>query len=249
MFDGTPRLSRNGEGLNQLARIGTFAEKVVCPAEQLVPIRHDMPWPQAALIGCCVPTGVGAVTRCAEVEAGASVLVIGCGGVGLNVVQGARLAGRRDDHRLDLLDSKLAYAKEFGATHTVNASRDNVVDRVREPDRRAAASTTPSTPSAARRRPCRSSTPSGPAAPRSSSAWPPWPCGAPMTPYMIALQEKCLKGTMYGSVRPNLDFPRLVDLYMEAPEDRRAGEPDVHASRRSTRASPPCAPARWPAAW
>ena len=51
MFDGTPRLSRNGEGLNQLARIGTFAEKVVCPAEQLVPIRGDMPWPQAALVG------------------------------------------------------------------------------------------------------------------------------------------------------------------------------------------------------
>jgi S-(hydroxymethyl)glutathione dehydrogenase/alcohol dehydrogenase len=93
MFDGTQRMSARGQGLNQLARIGTFAEQVVCPAEQLIPIRHDMPWPQAALVGCCVPTGVGAVTRCAEVEAGASVLVIGCGGVGLNVVQGARLAG------------------------------------------------------------------------------------------------------------------------------------------------------------
>ena len=89
-----PRACRaTASGINQLARIGTFAEKVVCPAEQLVPIRKDMPWPQAALMGCCVPTGVGAVTRCAEVEAGASVLVIGCGGVGLNVVQGARLAG------------------------------------------------------------------------------------------------------------------------------------------------------------
>jgi len=54
-----------------MARIGTFAESVVCPAEMLVPIRQEMPWPQAALMGCCVPTGVGAVTRCAEVEAGA----------------------------------------------------------------------------------------------------------------------------------------------------------------------------------
>src|SRR5207244_2924700 len=80
------------QDINQLARLGTFAEHVVCPAEMLVPISTDMPWPQAALIGCAVPTGVGAVTRCAQVEAGASVVVIGCGGVGLNVVQGARLA-------------------------------------------------------------------------------------------------------------------------------------------------------------
>ena len=98
----------------------------------LVPIRKEMPWPQAALMGCCVPTGVGAVTRCAEVEAGASVLVIGCGGVGLNVVQGARLAGAGIIVAADLLDSKLAYAKDFGATHTINAKSENVVDRVRE---------------------------------------------------------------------------------------------------------------------
>src|SRR5207244_591989 len=77
LCDGTTRMAVKGEPLNQLARIGTFAEKVVCPAEQLVPMRKDMPWPQAALVGCCVPTGVGAVTRCAQVEAGSSVLIIG----------------------------------------------------------------------------------------------------------------------------------------------------------------------------
>jgi S-(hydroxymethyl)glutathione dehydrogenase/alcohol dehydrogenase len=132
MLDGTHRLHKDGAPINQMARIGTFSEKVVCPAEMLVPIRHEMPWPQAALMGCCVPTGVGAVTRCAEVEAGASVLVIGCGGVGLNVVQGARLAGAGIIAAADLLDSKLTYAKEFGATHTFNASRENVVDKVRE---------------------------------------------------------------------------------------------------------------------
>src|SRR5262245_65419913 len=111
-----------------MARIGTFSEHVVCPAEMLVPIRPDMPWAQAALVGCCVPTGVGAVTRCAEVEAGASVVVIGCGGVGLNVVQGAKLAGAATIIACDLLDSKLAYAKDFGATHTVNASKEKIVD-------------------------------------------------------------------------------------------------------------------------
>src|SRR5205823_7382492 len=133
LFDGTTRMSVKGEPLNQLARIGTFAEKVVCPAEQLVPMRKDMPWPQAALIGCCVPTGVGAVTRCAQVEAGSSVLVIGCGGVGLNVIQGARLAGAGTIIACDLLDNKLAFAREFGATHTLNASRDKVVEQVRAP--------------------------------------------------------------------------------------------------------------------
>src|SRR5216117_2127256 len=132
MLDGTHRLHRNGQDINQMARLGTFAESVVCPAEMLVPISRDMPWPQAALIGCAVPTGVGAVTRCAQVEAGASVLVIGCGGVGLNVVQGARLAGARTIIASDLLDAKLAFARDFGATHTVNASREDVVEAARD---------------------------------------------------------------------------------------------------------------------
>ena len=78
-----------------MARIGTFAEEVVVPEEMVVPIRKDMPWPQAALVGCCVATGVGAVTRHAKIEAGSTVLVIGCGGVGLNAVQGAMLSGAR----------------------------------------------------------------------------------------------------------------------------------------------------------
>jgi len=132
MLDGTHRLRRNGQDINQLARLGTFAEHVVCPAEMLVPISTDMPWPQAALIGCAVPTGVGAVTRCAQVEAGASVVVIGCGGVGLNVVQGARLAGARMIIACDLLENKLAFAREFGATHTLNAKEGDVAERVRK---------------------------------------------------------------------------------------------------------------------
>src|SRR5437773_6304888 len=132
MLDGTHRLRRNGQDINQMARLGTFAESVVCPAEMLVPISRDMPWPQAALIGCAVPTGVGAVTRCAQVEAGASVLVIGCGGVGLNVVEGARLGGAGIIAAAGLVDNKLTYAEEVGATHTFNASRESVVGKVRE---------------------------------------------------------------------------------------------------------------------
>ena len=80
MHDGTTRIKLNGEPVNQMARIGTFSEYVVCPAEQVVKVREDLPWTHAAIIGCSVATGVGAVVRHAEVEAGASVLVIGCGG-------------------------------------------------------------------------------------------------------------------------------------------------------------------------
>ena len=95
LYDGTLRIKHNGQGINQMARIGTFAEEVVVPEEMVVPIRKDMPWPQAALVGCCVATGVGAVTRHAKIEAGSTVLVIGCGGVGLNAIQGAMISGAR----------------------------------------------------------------------------------------------------------------------------------------------------------
>ena len=214
MLDGTCRLARDGKDIFQMARIGTFSEYVVCPAEMLIPIRKEMPWPQAALLGCCVPTGVGAVTRCANVEAGASVVVIGCGGVGLNVVQGARLAGAGLIIACDLLDTKLAFAREFGATHTLNASRDKVADQVRAWtggrgadyafDAIGGEATTLQILDAIR--------PGGTAVIVGMAAM---SVRAPITPYAMALQEKTLKGTMYGSVRPNLDFPKLVDLYLD----------------------------------
>ena len=221
MLDGTCRLRRDGQDIFQMARIGTFSERVVCPAEMLVPIRAEMPWPQAALLGCCVPTGVGAVTHCAKVEAGSSVLVIGCGGVGLNVVQGARLAGAVTILACDLLDGKLAFAREFGATHTVNASRENVVERARELtggrgvdyafDAIGGEATTLQILDAIR--------PGGTAVIVGMAAM---AVRAPVTPYLMALQEKTLKGTLYGSVRPNLDFPRLVDLYLDGRKDEAA---------------------------
>ncbi|MGI9425976.1 MAG: Zn-dependent alcohol dehydrogenase [Hyphomicrobiaceae bacterium] len=125
LHDGTARMKLNGEPVNQMARIGTFSEYVVCPSEQLVKIREDLPWPWAAIIGCSVATGVGSVIRHAKVEAGSTVMVIGCGGVGLNVVQGARLAGASTIIGVDLKDNKLEFAKKFGATHTINASQTN----------------------------------------------------------------------------------------------------------------------------
>lgn len=132
MHDGTARVRLNGEPINQMARIGTFWEEVVCPAEQVVNVRDDLPFTPAAIIGCSVATGIGAVIRHARVPAGSSVLVVGCGGVGLNVVQGARLAGATPIIACDLRDNKLDYARNFGATHTINATNGNVVEQVRE---------------------------------------------------------------------------------------------------------------------
>ena len=93
MFDGTVRLHRNGEAIHHFARMASFAEYAVVPESGAVPVRGDMPLDKASLVGCSVMTGVGAVINTAKVEPGAKVVVIGCGGVGLNCVQGARLAG------------------------------------------------------------------------------------------------------------------------------------------------------------
>ena len=114
-YDGTMRLKLNGEDVAQMGHIGTFAEYVVCPAEQVIKMPDGMPAAPAALVGCSVATGVGAVTRHAKVEPGSDVVIIGCGGVGLNMVQGARLAGAKRIIGVDLLDNKLEMAKSFGA--------------------------------------------------------------------------------------------------------------------------------------
>src|SRR5205085_3118424 len=92
LFDGTSRLSRGGETVYQFAAVSSFGEYTVVPQSGAIPIRKDMPLDRAALLGCGVATGVGAVVNTARVEAGSSVVVIGCGGVGLSCVQGAVLS-------------------------------------------------------------------------------------------------------------------------------------------------------------
>jgi S-(hydroxymethyl)glutathione dehydrogenase/alcohol dehydrogenase len=132
MHDGTSRVHRNGQDIGVLGRMGSFAEYVVMPAEQVVPIEQDIDMESLALIGCAVTTGVGAVLNTAKVEVGSTVAVIGCGGVGLNVVQGAAIAGASKIIAVDLLDNKLDYAASFGATHLVNGSTGDAVEQVRD---------------------------------------------------------------------------------------------------------------------
>jgi NDMA-dependent alcohol dehydrogenase len=132
LLDGTTRFSSDGEPVRQMACSGTFAERAVVPAIGVVKIPDDIPLDIAALIGCGVLTGVGAALNTADIHAGDTVAVIGCGGVGLNVIQGARIAGAKEIIAVDLVPTKLAMAEEFGATQTVCAADCDPVAAVLE---------------------------------------------------------------------------------------------------------------------
>ncbi|WP_033424301.1 alcohol dehydrogenase catalytic domain-containing protein [Actinomadura flavalba] len=117
--DGSTRLSAGGEAVRPYIGIGSFAEKAVVAEAMCVKVGAGDPLDLLALTACAVVTGVGAVLNVARVEPGSSVLVVGCGGVGLNVVQGARLAGATTIIAADVAASKLRLAETFGATHTL----------------------------------------------------------------------------------------------------------------------------------
>ena len=130
LLDGTPRFTSGGQPLYQMAASGTFSEVSIIPATGAVKIPDDIPFTVAALIGCGVLTGVGAAMNTADIRPGDTVAVVGCGGVGLNVIQGARIAGAGEIIAVDMNETKLQMAKEFGATATVNASQGDPVSQV-----------------------------------------------------------------------------------------------------------------------
>ncbi|MEX0782052.1 MAG: Zn-dependent alcohol dehydrogenase [Dehalococcoidia bacterium] len=127
-----PKLTWNGSPVGQMANLGSYAEKMLVHENAVVKMRHDMPFAQAALIGCGVTTGVGAVLNTAKIEPGSSVAVFGCGGVGLSAIQGARIGGARMIIAVDTVESKLATAKELGATHIVDASSHDPVEAIKD---------------------------------------------------------------------------------------------------------------------
>jgi S-(hydroxymethyl)glutathione dehydrogenase/alcohol dehydrogenase len=127
-----PRLQRSGETVWQFADLSSFAEQLLVHENLLVKIRPDMPLDKAALIGCGVTTGVGAVLNTAQVRPGEVVAVIGCGGVGLNAVQAAALVGAGRVIAVDPIDWKRDLALRFGATDVVDASAVDPVQAVLE---------------------------------------------------------------------------------------------------------------------
>ena len=127
------RLSwKGGELMNQFLNLSSFAEQMLVHENAMVKIDPDIPLDRAALVGCGVMTGVGAVFNAAKVEPGATVAVIGCGGVGLSAVNGAALAGAERIIAIDTVASKLELAKTLGATNTLNASNADPVKAIRD---------------------------------------------------------------------------------------------------------------------
>ncbi len=132
-LDGTyRRRDREGVTVGAFCMIGAFAERTVVDQASVVVIDSDIPFDLASLVACCVPAGVGAARYRARVKPGESVLVVGCGGDGMNVVQGAHLCGASKIIAADIVPAKLDWAREFGATHGVSAQGEELTRTVLE---------------------------------------------------------------------------------------------------------------------
>ncbi len=127
-----PRLRQSGQAFTQFAQLGSYAEQMLVHEHALVKAREDVPMDRLALIGCGATTGLGAVLNTAQVEPGSTVAVVGCGGVGLNCIQGAALAGALRIIAIDTVETKLTMAREFGATDVIDASGGEVVQKIRD---------------------------------------------------------------------------------------------------------------------
>ena len=210
LADGTSRLAANGSPLHHFNAVSSFAEYAVVPESAAVPVRRDVSLESAALVSCAVITGVGAVVNTARVEEGASVAVWGCGGVGLNVVQGARIAGARTIVAVDPSAEKLDLARRLGATHVLPPA--GAVEAVREltgggADYAFEAIGTEATIQSAWAavRPGGAAVVVGLMPKGSTLALDSWGL----------IDEKRLLGCFLGSARVDTDIPRLVDLYAD----------------------------------
>jgi len=219
---GRPNLCQQGGSSRPTLHIGdkvvppflsmsSFAEYMVVQEGGLVKIRKDAPLESASLVGCGVMTGVGAAINTAKVQPGSSCAVIGAGGVGLNVIQGCVLAGAERIIAIDIHPNKLEMAREFGATHFIDASKEDAVAKVRELTEGGVdyAFEVIGLPQAITQ--AFDMARAGGEAIVVGMA----PLGSEVTISAPAfLAEKVLRGCIYGSARPRADMPRIIDLYM-----------------------------------
>jgi S-(hydroxymethyl)glutathione dehydrogenase / alcohol dehydrogenase len=217
MPDGTTRMSIGEERVHHYLAVSSMAEYAVVPASGAVKVRDDAPLDLIALVGCGVATGIGAVRNTAGVEPGSTVVVIGCGGVGLSVVQGARLAGASRIVAVDLRQDKVDLALRLGATDAVAVSRTDLVERVRAvlPDGADyafdAIGLTSTTGDAIRVL--------GMGGTAVVVGLPPQGSSASFDPLVLAEAELRIIGSNYGSIRPSVDIPAIVDLVMSGDVD------------------------------
>ena len=212
LLDGTTRFQLDGQEIKHFAGVSSFSHYTVLPEQAVLKIPDDIPLERAALLGCAVITGVGAVIHGARVKPGGTVAVFGTGGVGVNVVQGAVLAGAEQIIAVDLIASRLEEAKRFGATHGVNPNDGDPVEQIRDLTggrgvdysfeviglavtmrqaydclaKRGVAMMVGVTPNTAE---------------------------VSIPTLSLVYEERVVTGSLYGSAAPKVDIPRLIDLY------------------------------------
>jgi len=211
---GGTRLHARGQDVAHYNGTACFADYTVVAEEGVIRVDADVPFEALATLGCAVITGVGAVLNAARVEVGARVVVIGAGGVGLNVVQGARLAGCEVIIAVDIRSKPLELARTFGATHVLDASMETIAEVLRELtggrgadyvfDTVGAPATIGQALGFARK---------GGSIIVTGLSRTDAVAALPLFPFVM--QEKRLTGSLYGSGQPSRDVPRLVALYRE----------------------------------
>jgi alcohol dehydrogenase len=222
LMDGTPRLSRNGDAVYHYSFLSTFAEACVVPERSCIAIAQDVPFDVAALVGCAISTGTGAVWRTAGVQEGDRVAVVGCGGVGLSALLAAVAVGAEPIVAVDAASQKLDVARSFGATDAVEwqGSAEATADAVREVsgggvDYAIEATGRPEAMEAA----FLSTRNRGAAVligiPREDAV-------LSLRALTIPRMERRVLGSIYGSTKAERDFPYALDLYREGrlPLDR-----------------------------
>jgi S-(hydroxymethyl)glutathione dehydrogenase/alcohol dehydrogenase len=214
--DFTARHHARGQDLGLMCCIGTFGEYTVCAEASCIKIEPDIPLDKAALVGCGVTTGWGSAVYAAGVQQGETVVIVGCGGVGINAVQGAALSGARDVVVVDPVEFKREMAQEFGATHTA-ASIDEALPLVTDLTRGVMADKVISTMGVGDGKlvePIMNLCAKG-----GRLVW--TNVGSindtdvSLNLFNLTLQEKSLVGSIFGSANPRRDVPRLLGLYQD----------------------------------
>jgi S-(hydroxymethyl)glutathione dehydrogenase / alcohol dehydrogenase len=213
LLDGTSRFKKGNQDIFQYLRLGTYAERATVPEVAVIPIRKDAPLDVVCLVSCGVTAGAGAVINRAKVTPGSDVVVYGCGGVGLNAIQAAALMGAARVIAVDVFDQKLEWSREFGATHLINSSKEDPIERIQEICPRGGADYAieavglQKTMEAAFHSIHRGGT-------AVMIGVPPDGMRLTIDPSML-LQERVLTGASFGGSRQRVDLPMFVDLFME----------------------------------
>ena len=233
LLSGATRLRRNGKPVFHHVGVSAFAEYAVVARESVVRIDKSLPFEEAALFGCAVITGAGAVINTAKVPPGSTVAIVGLGGVGLMSLLAAKLSGVRATIAIDMLDDKLKLAKQLGATHTVNARDPKCVEIVKDLTQGGVDFAFEMASSVKALELAYKVTRRGGTTVTASLPHPAHTMALPAT--NLVAEERTVKGSYVGSCVPARDIPRFISLYQQGllPVDRlmseRIGLDDINA--------------------